>query len=353
MTGLFSTPQQARQKRQDKLFQQATQMYDNPIARATYLANAQLASGIGGLFGFKDPAEAQATKIQEITSQVQLDENADPYAYYTDLARRLVNAGMSQAGNEALAMAAKVKPPAPKGPEELSTEAYKEVMKASAGARAANTNVQKANSLMSRYQSLKPTGGGKWGAVKEWFAGLFGQQDEQTRLKADFDALVNSAVIDNLPPGPATDKDIEIIQKGFPNSSWSRKEIESWLEAYRDAAEFQSFYEAERAKYMTANRGLDVDFPNAIKERAKKFRDAQVARRQAAKKPEQQATQQPTGSADFDANLMPPGANITTSPGSAVNQVQSQPGAAPGTMTVPASPMFRPRTRGGVPQRNR
>ena len=110
MAGLFSTPQQARQQRQDKLFQQATQMYDNPIARATYLANAQLASGIGGLFGFKDPAEAQASKIQEITSQVQLDENADPYAYYTDLARRLVNAGMTQAGNEALAMAAKVKP---------------------------------------------------------------------------------------------------------------------------------------------------------------------------------------------------------------------------------------------------
>lgn len=345
MAGLFSTPQQASQQRQDKLFQQATQMYDNPIARATYLANAQLASGIGGLFGFKDPAEAQASKIQEITSQVQLDENADPYAYYTDLARRLVNAGMTQAGNEALAMAAKVKPATPK-PTELSTEAYKEVMKASAGARTAQANVQKANSLMSRYQALKPTGG-LVGKVGSWLKSVFGAQDEQSRLKADFEALVNSAVIDNLPPGPATDKDIELIQKGFPDATWSRQEIEGWLEAYRDAAEFQAFYEGERAKYMNANRGLDVDFPNAIKERAAEFRKAQVARREASRQPEQEGPK-PTGSATFDANLMPPGADITTSPGSAVNQVQSQPGAAPGTMTVPTRPVYNPRVRRGV-----
>ena len=109
MTGLFSTPQQARQQRQDKLFQQAAQMYDNPIARATYLANAQLASGIGGLFGFKDPAEAQAEKAQSITSQIPFDENSQPEQYYTEMARQLINAGMTQAGNEALALPSRLK----------------------------------------------------------------------------------------------------------------------------------------------------------------------------------------------------------------------------------------------------
>ena len=198
-------------------------------------------------------------------------------------------------------------------------------MKASAGARTANSNVQKANSLMSRYQALKTEGRGVLGKVSEWWAKLVGSQDEASRLKADFDALVNSAVIDNLPPGPATDKDIEIIQKGFPNSSWSRQEIESWLEAYRDAAEFQAFYESERAKYMTANRGLDVDFPNAIKERAQEFRDAQVARRQASQQPKKEDKPKPQPSPD----------GLNVSPGSNVNAVNTQPGASPNTMTAP------------------
>lgn len=346
MAGLFSTPEQVRQEQQAQLQQQANTMFSDPIARASYMATAGIAPSIGGLFGVGSQAENEARQIQEITSQVPLDENADPYAYYTDLARRLINSGMTQAGNEALAMAQKVRPAAPKGPEDLSTEAYKEVMKASAGARTAQSNVQKANSLMTRYQQLKPTGGVA-GRVSSWLKNVFGTQDEQSRLKADFEALVNSAVIENLPPGPATDKDIELIQKGFPDATWSRQEIEGWLEAYRDAAEFQAFYEGERAKYMTANRGLDVDFANVIRERAAEFRAAQVARREAAQEAgQEQETGQGAGSATFDANLMPPAEAPEVPAGTPVE--------IPRAMTpTPQSTMYRPRMRGGVIQRER
>jgi hypothetical protein len=340
-------------------------MFDDPIARASYMATAQIAPSIGGLFGVQNQAQSQAAKIQEIASQVPLNEQADPHAYYTDLARRLINSGLTQAGNEALGMAAKTKPAAVK-PKELSTEAYKEVMKATANARTAGSNVTKANSLMTRYNQVDPESGilaRGWSKLKS----IFGSQGQTETLKADFDALVNSAVIENLPPGPATDKDIEIIQKGFPNSSWNTMEIERWLEAYRDAAEFQQFYERERAKYMSANNGLDVGFDEAIREDAKRVREAQVARREAAAakaKEQTEQTQTPPPPVQFDPAKVP-GAAITTSPSSGVNATGSVPGVSPGTMTVPSAagaPTFipqptmsmdRPKTRGGVRQRNR
>jgi hypothetical protein len=313
------------------------------------------------LFGVQNQAQSQAAKIQEIASQVPLNEQADPHAYYTDLARRLINSGLTQAGNEALGMAAKTRPAAVK-PKELSTEAYKEVMKATANARTAGSNVTKANSLMTRYNQVDPESGilaRGWSKLKS----IFGSQGQTETLKADFDALVNSAVIENLPPGPATDKDIEIIQKGFPNSSWNTMEIERWLEAYRDAAEFQQFYERERAKYMSANNGLDVGFDEAIREDAKRVREAQVKRREAATGQTETQTPPPQ-TVQFDAAKVP-GAEITTSPSSGVNATGSVPGVSPGTMTVPGAagaptfipqPMMsmdRPRTRGGVRQRNR
>jgi hypothetical protein len=144
-------------------------------------------------------------------------------------------------------------------------------------------------------------------------------------------------------------------------------EIERWLEAYRDAAEFQQFYERERAKYMSANNGLDVGFDEAIREDAKRVREAQVARREAAAakaKEQTEQTQTPPPPVQFDPAKVP-GAEITTSPSSGVNATGSVPGVSPGTMTVPGAagaptfipqPMMsmdRPRTRGGVRQRNR
>ena len=80
---------------------------------------------------------------------------------------------------------------------------------------------------------------------------------------------------------------------------------------------------------MTANRGLDVDFPNAIRERAKKFREAQVARRKSASG-STETTEKPGDKKQRSQD------GLTTSPSSGVNDVQTQPGASPGTMTVPA-----------------
>ena len=83
-------------------------------------------------------------------------------------------------------------------------------------------------SLADRYAAMSPTGG-VVGRAYGAFKSLLGAQTEIDSLKTEFTRLTNTGIINSLPPGVASDRDIAIISEGFPNSSWSPKEIERFL----------------------------------------------------------------------------------------------------------------------------
>jgi len=75
-------------------------------------------------------------------------------------------------------------------------------------------------------QSAETGAVGKAGeVVKKWM----GSEDRVTRLRQEFKRLRNSAVLDMLPPGPATDKDIEIASSAFPEETSSPKIIADFM----------------------------------------------------------------------------------------------------------------------------
>ena len=109
-------------------------------------------------------------------------------------------------------------------------------------------------SLAERYAREKPRGGFIANAY-EGLKGFVGGQDSISSLKTDLTRVINSSLIDGLPPGVASDKDIELLQRGFPNSSWSRQEIEQWLRASAKMSALSATKNIAKSKYLNSNNG--------------------------------------------------------------------------------------------------
>ena len=108
--------------------------------------------------------------------------------------------------------------------------------------------------LLDRYNEENPLGGAlgsTFGAFKKFVGG----QTAVDSLKTEFDNLVNTGIIGNLPPGVASDRDIDLIRKGFPDSSWSAGEIKEFLKLQAKLSAFATKRNEYKADYLNENRG--------------------------------------------------------------------------------------------------
>ena len=97
--------------------------------------------------------------------------------------------------------------------------------------------------------------GGQIGrAYRTLFEGV-GGATEYARLLREFTRLRNAEVVRALPPGPATDRDIQLISRGFPGENGSTEEIQQFLSAASRMAAYEADYNRFRAMFMDANRG--------------------------------------------------------------------------------------------------
>ena len=119
--------------------------------------------------------------------------------------------------------------------------------------------------LASKFQKINvPTGAA--GKARESIFNFLGSQDEISNLRKDFTRIRNKLITKNLPQGPATDKDIELIAQGFPESTASKAQIVDFLgamsrgqEAIAKFNEFQSVFLQENGNITKARRGFTFD----------------------------------------------------------------------------------------------
>ena len=104
---------------------------------------------------------------------------------------------------------------------------------------------------------MSPTGG-VVGRAYGAFKSLLGAQTEIDSLKTEFTRLTNTGIINSLPPGVASDRDISLISKGFPDSSWSPKEIERFLRAVAKVSAYDAERNSFRAKYASRDRDWET-----------------------------------------------------------------------------------------------
>lgn len=113
--------------------------------------------------------------------------------------------------------------------------------------------------LATRYDTLKPTGGAFGKGIKI-LENVFASQDEASAIKKEFTRINNTMIINSLPPGVASDKDIQMAQDGFLNDSWNAEQVSSFLRGQAKLAAYDAERENARALYLEANDGQDAGF---------------------------------------------------------------------------------------------
>lgn len=95
--------------------------------------------------------------------------------------------------------------------------------------------------------------GGIGVTVDEWIKSQTGARDRVSVLRTRFTKLKNRKMVQGLPPGVASDRDVKLIDAGFPKTDATLKEMQEWAEGIarveRGLAEYNRFAE----KYVGDN----------------------------------------------------------------------------------------------------
>lgn len=134
----------------------------------------------------------------------------------------------------------------------LSVNMEKGIETAVNNATASSNSADSMSALAQQFRQEKPTTG-LFGNANNMFAKLTGSETALRDLRIRQNAIINSQVLKYLPPGPATDRDVNLAREGAP-SSWDDPDIvANWLDANarleRRNAQFNEF----KSEWMSAN----------------------------------------------------------------------------------------------------
>ena len=116
-------------------------------------------------------------------------------------------------------------------------------------------------SLAGKYKALgaqftASIGSGALARADEAAARFWGSEDDVSMLRRNYDRLKNASVISALPAGPATDKDIELIQKGFPDSTANAETLSDFIGAMERTQRYEASVQNMQADWISNNGNL-------------------------------------------------------------------------------------------------
>ena len=83
-----------------------------------------------------------------------------------------------------------------------------------------------------------------------------GTQDRETLLRREYDRLKNSAVVAALPPGIASDRDIQVFMAGFLDSSANPETLAAGLRGMEKIARYEAETKAMETEWLSSFNGL-------------------------------------------------------------------------------------------------
>lgn len=117
---------------------------------------------------------------------------------------------------------------------------------------------QTANQQLDLANRIESAGGGvgRFSSWNEKLKELTGNQDSLTNLRNEYTRIRNSQAIKMLPPGPATDRDIEMALKGFPPETADSKAIASFLRGMAKMNQRDAAYQQMQAEWINQVGGM-------------------------------------------------------------------------------------------------
>lgn len=126
----------------------------------------------------------------------------------------------------------------------------------------ASTDAVESSSAAGRYMTLadqirkSAMSGGLKSSWGEYIKEQTGNQNEVTALRKQAMQIVNSEAIKNLPPGPATDRDIEMVRAPFPTDKASPEYVANWLSAVARLNEKRAEFSEYKANFISEHGSL-------------------------------------------------------------------------------------------------
>lgn len=138
---------------------------------------------------------------------------------------------------------------------ELSAYNQKALDEATTTAIKSGGNVGKFTTLANELDAANIQGG-KGTRVSEYMKNITGNQDEITNLRRGFFAIRSSQAVNNLPPGVASDKDIELALKGFPGDDASGDYMASFLRGMAKMEKFNEQFNTYKADFIAQHGSM-------------------------------------------------------------------------------------------------
>lgn len=113
--------------------------------------------------------------------------------------------------------------------------------------------------------------GGIASTTSETFKRLLGNQDDVTEFRRRFNSVRLSEGLKNLPPGPATDKDMAEAFKGVPAENAPSSQIASFLRGAAKMARFDAAYNQFKSDYISEKssvKGLNKEWRRSVQSSA-------------------------------------------------------------------------------------
>lgn len=100
------------------------------------------------------------------------------------------------------------------------------------------------------YDRMDPSGG-VFATVEEFWKNALGSQDAASELRRRFNKIRINEGLKNLPPGPATDKDVQLALEGVPPKGASREQVKSFLKGASRLSNIAAAYNQFKSQYIS------------------------------------------------------------------------------------------------------
>lgn len=149
----------------------------------------------------------------------------------------------------------------------LTSEENKAILQADEKMYNAGTAIGRMGSMVDRFDAAARSGDykqGILGSVEEWISqNITGNVEDTEALKQEWRDLKNKEVIDKLPPGVASDKDIAIAREGWPGPNVSPAYLAAFLRGMQKYRVMDFAYQRHRSHYIGTEetvQGLSTDW---------------------------------------------------------------------------------------------
>lgn len=138
---------------------------------------------------------------------------------------------------------------------EIPAESRKLINESAALASTSKQAAVQFNDLAKRIEAAQG-GKGAFTSATEWLAKATGRQDEWTQIRNEYTRVRNTIAIKSLPPGVATDKDIELALKGIPPETANASTLASFLRGMAKLQDIDSSINNAKTDWLSQNNGL-------------------------------------------------------------------------------------------------